>query len=271
MKLEKILNIIDFLRKKEIEDIKIGIILGSGIKEVVENFEIKKEISYSEIPDFPVSTAPGHEGKLKFSSFAGKNLLFFCGRFHYYEGYKMEEIVLPVYVIKFLGGKILVITNAAGGLNPLFSKGDIMRIVDHINLFPENPLRGKKEEIGERFPSMIDAYDSYLGETFDKVAEEEGISLKKGVYVGWQGPSLETKAEYKFLRIIGADAVGMSTVPEVIVARSLGLKVLGISIITNMGIGDITPHSPEEIIEVAKNSSKILGRLILKWIERLQV
>lgn len=270
MKLDRVLNIVDFLRKKGFEEIKIGIILGSGIKEVVENFEIKKEISYFEIPDFPVSTAPGHEGKLKFSSFTGKNVLFFCGRFHYYEGYKMDDIVLPVYITKFLGGEILVVTNAAGGLNPLFSKGDIMRIVDHINLFPENPLRGKNnEKIGERFPSMIDAYDPYLGAIFDKVAEEEGISLKKGVYVGWQGPSLETRAEYKFLRIIGADAVGMSTIPEVIVARYLGLKVLGISIITNMGIGNITPHSPEEIIEVARNSSRILGRLLLKWIEKL--
>ena len=270
MKLERVLNIIDFLRKNGIENIKIGIILGSGIKEVIENFEIKKDIAYSEIPEFPVSTAPGHPGRLKFSQFKGKNILFFCGRFHYYEGYKMDEIVLPIYLIKFLNGDILVITNAAGGLNPLFSKGDIMRIVDHINLFPENPLRGKNDEkIGERFTSMIDAYDPYLGEIFDKVAEEEGISLKKGVYVGWQGPSLETKAEYKFLRIIGGDAVGMSTIPEVIVARYLGLKVLGISIITNMGVGDITPHSPEEIIEVARNSSKILGRLILKWIEKL--
>ncbi|MEO0231480.1 MAG: purine-nucleoside phosphorylase [candidate division WOR-3 bacterium] len=270
MRLERVLKITDFLKGEGIDNIQIGIILGSGIKEIVENFNIRKEISYSEIPDFPISTAPGHEGKLKFSSFAGKNILFFCGRFHYYEGYKMDDIVLPVYLTKFLSGEILVTTNAAGGLNPLFSKGDIMRIVDHINLFPENPLRGKNDEkIGERFPSMIDAYDPYLGEIFDKVAEEEGISLKRGIYVGWQGPSLETKAEYKFLRIIGADAVGMSTTPEVIIARYLGLKVLGISIITNMGIGDITPHSPEEIIEVARNSSKILGKLLLKWIERL--
>lgn len=268
--LEKILKITDFLRKEGIENVKIGIILGSGIKEVIENFEIKKEIPYCKIPDFPISTAPGHEGKLKFSSFLGKNILFFCGRFHYYEGYKMDDIVLPVYITKFLNGEILVTTNAAGGLNPLFSKGDIMRIVDHINLFPENPLRGKNDKrIGERFPSMINAYDPHLGDIFDKIAEEEGISLKKGVYVGWQGPSFETKAEYKFLRIIGADAVGMSTIPEVIVARYLGLKVLGISIITNMGIGDVTSHSPEEIIEVARNSSKILGRLLLKWIERL--
>ncbi len=270
MKLERVFKIVDFLKKKGIENVKIGIILGSGIDELLKSFEIKKEIAYSGIPEFPVSTAPGHEGKLKFSHFKEKNILFFCGRFHYYEGYEMDDIVLPVYLTKFLNGEILVVTNAAGGLNPLFSEGNIMRIVDHINLFPENPLRGKNDEkIGKRFPSMIDAYDPYLGEIFDRVAEEEGISLKKGVYVGWQGPSLETKAEYKFLRIIGGDAVGMSTIPEVIVARYLGLKVLGISIITNMGIGDIIPHSPDEIIKVARDSSKILGRLILKWIEKL--
>jgi len=267
MKLEKISKIVDFLKSREIDNIYIGIILGSGIKSLIENFQIKREISYSKIPEFPLPTSPGHEGKIKFSSVSNKNILFFCGRFHYYEGHNMENIVLPIYLIKFLGGKIFVTTNAAGGLNPLFSPGDIMRITDHINLFPENPLRGIDDE--KKFVSMIDAYDPEIGFLFDKIAEEEGIDLKKGVYVGWQGPSLETRAEYKFLRIIGGDAVGMSTIPEVIVARYLGLKVLGISIITNMGIGEVTPHSPSDIIKIAENSSKILGKLILKWIENL--
>jgi purine-nucleoside phosphorylase len=267
MKFEKISKIVQFLKSNEIDNIYVGIIIGSGIKGLMESFEIKKEISYSEIPYFPLPTSPGHEGKIKFSSISDKNILFFCGRFHYYEGYNMEDIILPIYLIKSLGGKILVTTNAAGGLNPLFFTGDIMRIIDHINLFPENPLRGIKDD--KKFVSMIDAYDPEIGSLFDKIAEEEGIDLKKGIYVGWQGPSLETRAEYKFLRIIGGDAVGMSTIPEVIAARYLGLKVLGISIITNMGIGEITPHSPSDIVKIAENSSKILGKLILKWIEKL--
>lgn len=270
MNFERALRIVDFLKKEGIQKVDVGIILGSGISKVSEKFNIQKEIEYDKIPYFLVSTVEGHEGRLKFTLYRNKRVLFFCGRFHYYEGYSMDEIVLPVRILKFLNSEILVVTNAAGGLNPLFKPGDLMRIVDHINLFPENPLRGKNDErIGPRFPSMVNAYDSFLGSLFDKVADEEGIEIKKGVYAGWQGPNLETRAEYKFLRIIGADAVGMSTVPEVIAARHLGIKVMGISIITNMGIGEITPHSPDEIVKIAQRSSEILGRLLKKWLERL--
>lgn len=268
MNFERPFKIANFLKEKGIDKVDVGIILGSGISKLTEEFDIYKEIDYVKIPDFLISTVEGHEGKLKFSVHKGKRILFFCGRFHYYEGYSMNDVVLPVRILKFLNSEILVVTNAAGGLNPSFKPGDLMRIIDHINLFPENPLRGKNDEkMGPRFPSMIDAYDPYLGDLLDKVAESEGIEIKRGVYVGWQGPNLETRAEYKFLRIIGADAVGMSTVPEVIAARHLGIRVAGISIITNMGIGEITPHFQDEVVKIAERSSVTLGRLLRKWLE----
>ncbi len=270
MNFQKVLEISEFLKSRGIKDVGITIILGTGISKIMDYFNPKIEISYSEISGFPISTVKGHAGKIVFSNVGDKKVLLFCGRFHYYEGYSMEDVVLPTRVSKFLGAEILVITNAAGGLNPSFKPGDIMVITDHINLFPENPLRGKNDEkMGLRFPPMIDAYDPLLRRVFIDSASEDKIDLKEGVYVGWQGPNLETKAEYRFLRIIGADAVGMSTVPEVIAGKHLNMKILGISIITNMGIGEITSPSHEDVIKVTEKSSEILGKILIKWIKKL--
>ncbi|MEO0291125.1 MAG: purine-nucleoside phosphorylase [candidate division WOR-3 bacterium] len=257
-------KIIEFLKNKGIDFAEIGIITGSGWSKIEEFINVHKRIKYSEIEGFPVSSVKGHKGELLFGRFENKSALIFSGRFHYYEGYSMNEVTLPVRILKELGGKILVVTNAAGGLNPSFDIGDLMIITDHINLFPENPLRGKTE-----FPSMLDAYDEKIIEEIEEIAKERGIKIKKGVYVGWQGPSLETKAEYKFLRIIGADAVGMSTVPEVIMAKALGLKVLGFSAITNMGLGDkVKDISHEEVLKIAENCAKKTGEILKEWIKK---
>lgn len=270
MSFQKALKIAEFLKSKGIKDAGISVVLGTGISKIMNYFDLKTEIPYSEIQGFPTSTVKGHTGKIAFSHTGNKRVVLFCGRFHYYEGYSMEDVVLPVRVSKFLGAEILVVTNAAGGLNPSFKPGDIMVITDHINLFPENPLRGKNDErMGPRFPSMINVYDPLLRKAFIDSASEDGIDFKEGVYVGWQGPSLETKAEYRFLRLIGADAVGMSTVPEVIAGKHLDMKILGISIITNMGTGKITPHSHEDVIKVAEKSSELLGRILIRWIKKL--
>ncbi len=255
---------IDFLKQKGISKADIGIITGSGWSKLEDFFEIKERVKYSEIPDFPVSSVKGHKGELLYAESKNKSILLFSGRFHYYEGYSMAEITLPVKVLKSFDGKVLVITNAAGGLNPSFNIGDLMLIEDHINLFPENPLRGKGE-----FPSMLDAYDEKIRKEIEEIAGKKGIKIKKGVYVGWQGPSLETKAEYKFLRIIGGDAVGMSTIPEVIMAKSLGLKVIGFSAITNMGIGEKRKDvSHEEVLKVAQECALKAGEILKEWIEK---
>lgn len=256
-------KILEFLESKDIKSADIGIITGSGWSKIESFFDIKKRIKYSEIEGFPVSGVKGHKGELLSGELEGKNILIFSGRFHYYEGYSMYEVTLPVRVLKELGGKVLVVTNAAGGLNPSFDIGDLMLIEDHINLFPENPLRGKAE-----FPSMLDAYDERIREEIEEIAEKKNIKLKKGIYVGWQGPSLETKAEYRFLRIIGADAVGMSTVPEVIMAKALGLKVIGFSAITNMGLGEkMRDISHDEVLKVAESCAKKAGEILSEWIK----
>ncbi len=257
-------EIINFLENEGIKSSDIGIITGSGWSKIEEFFEIKKRIKYSEIKGFPVSGVKGHKGELLYGELEGKNILIFSGRFHYYEGYSMNEVTLPVKLLKESGGKVLVVTNAAGGLNPSFDIGDLMLIEDHINLFPENPLRGLRE-----FPSMLDVYEEKIRKEIEKIAEEKKIKLKKGVYVGWQGPSLETKAEYMFLRIIGADAVGMSTVPEVIMAKYLNLKVIGFSAITNMGIGEKRKDvSHEEVLKIAESCAKKAGEILSEWIKK---
>lgn len=248
------------IRKKP----EVAIILGSGLGVIAERVEDSVEIPYDTIPGFPVSTVKGHEGKLIFGELKGKSVCLFKGRFHYYEGYSLREITFPVRVVGKLGVKILIVTNAAGGVNPYFEPGDIMIITDHINLLPDNPLRGPNlDEFGPRFPSMHDAYSKKLIKLAREVASRTGISIKEGVYVALQGPSLETPAEYRFVNLIGGDAVGMSTVPEVIVARHMGIEVLGFSIITNVA----DPYNPkptthEEVIRVGERSGIILGRLI---------
>ncbi len=213
---------------------EIAIILGSGLGGLVKEMRVDVKIPYKEIPNFPISTVKGHEGNLIEGEFGGKSVLVMQGRFHFYEGYSMKEVTFPIRVLRALGVKYLLVSNAAGGVNREYRVGDLMTITDHINLFPEHPLRGHNyDELGERFPPMTDAYSPRLRKIGDEEAEKLGITLKHGVYAGLQGPSYETPAEYGWLRTIGADAVGMSTVPEVIVAKHAGMECFGMSVITN--------------------------------------
>lgn len=240
---EKIKNSAAYLaRFSENEPHTVGIILGTGLGDLGESIAVRHTVPYSAIPDFPVSTVQGHKGNLLFGKFGGKNVIAMQGRFHYYEGYTMKEVTFPVRVLHELGVRQLFVSNAAGGVNPSFEVGDLMLITDHINLFPEHPLRGKNDDdLGPRFPGMTDAYSPRIRAIALKCAEQSGIRLREGVYAGLQGPSFETPAEYNRIRIIGGDAVGMSTVPEIIVARHMGMECFGISVITN------SAASPESI------------------------
>lgn len=216
------------------DEYPVGIILGTGLGELGESIELKHTIPYAGIPHFPVSTVQGHKGNLLLGRFGGKHVIAMQGRFHYYEGYSMQEVTFPVRVLHALGVRHLFVSNAAGGVNTSYSAGDLMVITDHINLFPEHPLRGRNiDELGPRFPGMTDAYSPRIRQIADESAARAGIRLQHGVYAGLQGPSFETPAEYNWLRVIGADAVGMSTVPEVIVARHMGMECFGMSVITN--------------------------------------
>ena len=250
--LDKITAAADFLRKKTTDMPEIAIILGTGLGELIDHIENKEAIDYKEIPYFPVSTVEGHSGKLIFGFLGGKRIMAMQGRFHYYEGYDMKEVTFPVRVMQNLGIKKLFVSNAAGGMNKEFKVGDIMIITDHINLFPENPLRGKNyDELGTRFPSMTEASSSELIKLADEVASANSIRVMHGVYVGTPGPTFETPAEYEYFRIIGGDAVGMSTVPEVIVANHAGMKVFGVSVITDLGGKDIKEVPTHEEVQKA--------------------
>ena len=227
----------DYLKSKIGEIPNTAIILGSGLGALVDEIEDRTEIPYPEIPNFPLSTVEGHSGKLIIGTLGGKKVLAMQGRFHYYEGYNMKEVTFPIRVFQALGIEYLFVSNAAGGMNSSFDVGDIMLIEDHINLFPEHPLVGKNhEELGTRFPDMSEAYNKELRDLAMEVAKKNNIKLQHGVYVGLTGPTYETPAEYNYLRIIGGDAVGMSTVPEVIVANHAKMKVLAFSIITDLGV-----------------------------------
>ncbi len=231
---------------------EIAIILGTGLGALVDSIKNAQYISYTEIPNFPVSTVEGHSGNLIFGYLGGKRVMAMQGRFHYYEGYDMKEVTFPVRVMKELGVKTLFVSNAAGGMNNKFKVGDIMIITDHINLFPENPLRGKNyNELGTRFPAMTEAYSHRLIKLADDIAKENNIHIVHGVYVGTSGPTFETPAEYEFFRIIGGDAVGMSTVPEVIVANHASMEVFGVSVITDLGGKDITEVPTHEDVQKA--------------------
>lgn len=242
-----------------------GIILGTGLGGLVNEIEVEKQLMYSNIPDFPMSTLEFHSGKLIFGTLAGKKVVAMQGRLHYYEGYSMQQITFPVRVLKMLGIKTLFVSNASGSLNPAFKKGELMVIDDHINLQPLNPLVGRNNtELGPRFPDMSEPYKKHLTEKALQIAAANNITCHKGVYVAVTGPNLETRAEYKYLRIIGGDAVGMSTVPEVIVANHMGLPVFAISVLTDEGFPeDLKPVSVEEIIAVASQAEPKLT-LILK-------
>ncbi|MCH5329040.1 MAG: purine-nucleoside phosphorylase [Coprobacter sp.] len=242
-----------------------AIILGTGLGELVNHIDITKEIAYEDIPHFPVSTVEGHSGKLIFGSLGRKGIVAMQGRFHFYEGYDMKQVTFPVRVMKELGIKHLFVSNAAGGMNPDFAVGDLMIIRDHINLFPEHPLRGRNfEELGVRFPDMSEVYSKRLIGKAVQIAAAHDIVVRQGVYVGTQGPTFETPAEYRYFRIIGGDAVGMSTVPEVIVARHGGMEVFAISVITDLGVEGIVEKASHEEVQKAAAAAQPKMSLIMK-------
>jgi purine-nucleoside phosphorylase len=267
--LEKIQLTTEYIKRK-IGDFQpeVGIILGTGLGGLVDEITVEHKLMYSNIPDFPISTLEFHSGKLIFGTLSGKKVIAMQGRLHYYEGYDMRQITFPVRVMKMLGIKKLLVSNASGALNPEYRKGDLMIIEDHINMQPDNPLRGRNSEVlGPRFPDMSQPYNRDMINAAMDIAIKNNITCHKGVYVSVSGPNLETKAEYRFLRTIGGDAVGMSTVPEVIVANHMGLPVFAISVLTDEGFPDtLSPVSVEEIIKIASDAeprmTKILKELI---------
>ena len=270
--IEKINRAADYIKSQITGTPEVGIILGSGLGNFGNRIENSIKIPYENIPEFPVSTVEGHSGQLIFGDMAGKKVVAMQGRFHYYEGYEMNQVTLPVRVLKMLGVSTLFVSNAAGGLNPSFNAGDMMIIRDHINFFPQNALRGKNlDDLGPRFPDMSEPYSQKLIAEAENIAQAEGIEVKKGVYVGSSGPTLETSAEYKMFRILGADATGMSTVPEVIVAVHMGMKVFGMSVITNVS----EPADPDkgtthdEVQDVAGTVEPQMTKIFSKLIESL--
>lgn len=255
--INKIQETADYIKSKVAEIPSTAIILGTGLGALVDHITDKKFIPYKEIPNFPVSTVEGHSGNLIFGKLGSKPVMAMQGRFHYYEGYDMKQVTFPVRVMKALGVETLFVSNAAGGMNKEFRVGDIMIITDHINLFPENPLRGKNDnKLGPRFPAMTEAYSHKLIALADQVAAEKGIRVTHGVYVGVTGPTFETPAEYEAYRIMGGDAVGMSTVPEVIVANHAGMKVFGVSVITDLGGKDVTDVPTHEEVQKAAEAAQ---------------
>ena len=269
--LKLIHNSVEYLKKVADFQPEIGIILGTGLGGLVDEIKIEKSITYKDIPNFPVSTVEGHQGKLIFGLLGSKKVIAMQGRFHFYEGYTMSQIVFPIRVMKFLGITKLIVSNASGGVNPNFEIGDIMIINDHINLFPTNPLIGPNiEELGTRFPDMSDAYDPKLVALAQLVSNELNIKIVNGVYAGLTGPTLETPAEYSYIRKIGADAVGMSTVPEVIAARHMQIPCFGLSIITDLGVpGKIVKVTHQDVQNVASKSEQDLTKLIKKLLESI--
>ena len=268
--LDKIKETAAFLAGKVSDMPRTAIILGTGLGTLVDYIEDKQYIPYSEIPNWPVSTVEGHSGNLIFGTLGGKRVMAMQGRFHYYEGYDMKQVTFPVRVMRELGVETLFVSNAAGGMNKEFRVGDVMVICDQINLFPENPLRGKNySELGPRFPAMTEPYDRALISLADKIAVEQEIRLMHGVYVGTTGPTFETPAEYEYFRIIGGDAVGMSTVPEVIVAKHGGMRVFGISVITDLGGKDILEvPSHEEVQRAAEKAQPTVVALMREMVAR---
>lgn len=269
--LEVIKETASFIKTQVVDLPKIGVILGTGLGDLVNHMEVIKEIDYKDIINFPISTVEGHSGKLIFGNLGGKYVMAMQGRFHYYEGYDMKQVTFPVRVMKELGVETLFVSNAAGGMNKEFNVGDVMIITDHINLFPENPLRGKNyNELGDRFPAMTEAYSHRLIGLADEIAKEKNLRLMHGVYVGTTGPTFETPAEYEYFRIIGGDAVGMSTVPEVIVANHAGMEVFGVSVITDLGGKDITEvPSHEEVQKAAITAQPVMTTLIKDLLARI--
>ena len=263
---EKIQETASWLKQRMTTSPKTAIILGTGLGQLASEITDKYEFPYNEIPNFPVSTVEGHAGKLIFGKLGGKDIMAMEGRYHFYEGYDMKEVTFPERVMYELGIETLFVSNASGGMNPNFVIGDLMIIDDHINFFPEHPLRGKNFPTGPRFPDMHEAYDKQLRDLADQIAKEKGIRVVHGVYVGVSGPTFETPAEYKMYHRLGGDAVGMSTVPEVIVARHCGIKVFGMSIITDLGLEDQPVEVSHEEVQVAANKAQPLMTEIMREI-----
>ncbi len=259
----------NFIQKQIGLSPQIGIILGTGLGALSNEIEVETNLDYKDIPHFPISTVESHSGKMIFGHLSSKPVVVMKGRFHYYEGYSMKQVTFPVRVMKMLGIKYLMVSNASGGLNPDFQVSDIMIIDDHINLFPENPLTGANlDRLGPRFPDMSEPYDQVLIEKAIKIGQENGIKLQKGIYAAVTGPSLETRAEYKYIRNIGADTVGMSTIPEVIVARQMDLKVFAVSVITDLGVeGKIEKVTVEKILTAAKDAEESLSTLMKEMVK----
>ncbi len=267
---KKVQETASWLKERMTTNPKIAIILGSGLGELAAEISDAVEIPYADIPNFPISTVEGHSGKLIFGKLGGRDIMAMKGRFHFYEGYSMKEVTLPIRVMYELGITTLFVSNAAGGMNPAFKIGDLMVITDHINLFPEHPLRGKNFPTGPRFPDMHEPYDHRLISLATQVAKDKNIRLVYGVYVGVQGPTFETPAEYKMYRALGGDTVGMSTVPEVIVAHHCGIKSFGISVVTDLGGFDSPVEvSHEEVQQAADKAQPIMTELIREMIKRV--
>lgn len=264
---------VGFLRQRTRVKPRLGIILGTGLGGLVKNIRVSDIVPYQEIPHFPISTVESHAGRLIFGTLAGKPAMVMQGRFHYYEGYSMQQVTFPVRVMKALGIGTMVVSNACGGVNPSHRAGDIMVISDHINLMGDHPLRGRNDDsLGPRFPDMYNTYTAELIELAEQTALDLRIKLQKGVYLALSGPTLETGAEYRMVRILGADVVGMSTVPEVIVAKHQGMRVLGFSIITDMGFAEaMEPVSLQDVLKVAAVAEPRFVRLVTEVVRRMKL
>lgn len=268
---EKIEETGAFIKSRVKSQPDAGIVLGSGLGSLMDIVEIHAELSYSDIPNFPVSTVEGHAGKLVFGKLGDKEVVMMAGRFHYYEGYSMQEVTFPIRVMKALGVETVILSNAAGGMNADYKVGDIVIIKDCINLFPEHPLRGRNDErLGVRFLDMSEPFNLELINKAQHIAETQQVKVHTGVYVGLQGPTFETRAEYKWLHVIGGDLVGMSTVPEVIVARHGGMNVFAASIVTDLGIRDeLNTISHEEVLEAANKAAPKLAGLVAELVKQM--
>ncbi len=270
--LTKIKETVDFLKGRINVQAKTGIVLGSGLNALAKDIIIEHAFLYKDIPNFPVSTVEGHIGKLLLGTLNNMEIIAMQGRFHYYEGYSMEEVTFPIRVMKALGVENLILSNASGGMNPAYKVGDIVIISDHINMFPENPLRGKNEDsLGPRFPDMSEAYSKEIIAIAEQIAGENQINYHKGIYVGTSGPTFETPAEYAMFRVLGGDCVGMSTVPEAIVAAHAGMRCVAFSVITDLGIaGQVEKVSHEEVLKAAVNAEPKLRLIVKELVSRIK-
>jgi purine-nucleoside phosphorylase len=266
--LKELRSAVKFLKKKYKHSPRVGIVLGSGLGNFIDEVEVEKEIDYSDIPNFAVSTVHGHKGKLIFGNLSGKKVVCMAGRFHFYEGYNAEQVGFPIRVMKMLGIQTLLLSNAAGGVNPDFKVGDLMIITDHVSFFNRNPLIGKNiEELGPRFPDMSEPYNKELIQKAKEIGKKFGINLREGIYFGVTGPTFETRAEYRLVHILGGDAVGMSTVQECIIANHMKLPVFAMSVITDIGIReDENKITHEEVLQAAKEAEPFFATIFKEMV-----